>query len=280
MFISSTFLIFLCSITIIKTDRTIRRLPYKLDGDITALVGDSIISYELTRIDTSGPMSTLEIETEQWVHDCCLIITSQSELRIRLKAENNYPKITAYLRLRTSLSSIVMSGTAMITTTNSIQSDSLLLKVSGASKAQLQVEITSKLNVILSGAAQITMTGNVRGAGCILLSGAGKFDGRACPMNTVIVDVSGAGTAYVIGEQAVDVAVRGAGHVYYQGPLRSQRVSGAGSINGHGSIDGLGSINSLFSSIGEIFNSSTTTMKISINFYIICFFFYVFKFFF
>ncbi|CAF1187097.1 unnamed protein product [Adineta steineri] len=267
MFISTSFLIFLCSITIIKTDRTIRRLPYKLDSDITAFVGDNIINYELTRIDTSGPMSTLEIETEQWVHDCCFIVTSQPVLRIRLKAENNYPKITAYLRLRTSLSSIVMTGTGMITTTNSIQSDSLVFELSGTSKAQLQVEITTKLDVILAGTGQITMTGNVRGAGYIRLTGAGEFDGRACPMNTVIVDVTGVGTAYVIGEQAVDVAVGGVGHVYYHGPLRNQRVNG------------LGSIDSLLSSNGKLLKSSAITIKTSINFYIICFFFCVFKFF-
>ncbi|CAF4453009.1 unnamed protein product, partial [Adineta steineri] len=41
----------------------------------------------------------------------------------------------------------------------------------------------------------------------------------------VIVDVSGAGTAHVNGEQAVDVAVTGTGDVHYYGPLRSQRVN-------------------------------------------------------
>ncbi|CAF3666773.1 unnamed protein product [Adineta steineri] len=229
----------------ILTNRTIiHRLPYKLHSDITALVGDNIINYELTRIDASSPMSTLEIETEQWVHDCCFIVTSQPVLRIRLKAENNYPKITAYLRLRTSLSSIVMTGTGMITTTNSIQSDSLVLELAGTGDTHLHVDITSKLDVILSGtgdahlqvvtskldvilsgAGDITMTGNVRGAADIRLTDTGDFDGRACPMNTVIVDVSGAGTAYVNGEQAVDVAVTGTGDVHYYGPLRSQRVN-------------------------------------------------------
>jgi len=263
----SAHLVFLfISMTTILADRTIRRLTYKLDSDITAIVSDNIINYELTRIDSSGPMSTLEIETEQWVHDCCFIITAQPVLRIRLKQENNYPKITAYLRLRTPLSSIVMTGTGTISTTNSIQSDSLTFEVSGTSKAQLQLEIFSKLDVIISGTSQVTITGNVKGIGYIRLTGAGEFDGRACPMNTVIVDVTGVGTAYVIGEQAVDVAVGGVGHVYYHGPLRNQRVNG------------LGSINSLLNTDGRAFRSSTITIRKSINYYFMFLFYCLFIF--
>ena len=246
--------------TIINADRTIRRLPYKLDSDITAIVSDNIINYELTRIDSTGPTSFLEIETEQWVHDCCFIITAQPVLRIRLRQENNYPKITAYLRLRTPLSSIIMGGTGTILTKNSIQSDSLTFELSGTSKAQLQVEILSKLDVLISGTGEVIVTGNVKGTGYIRLTGAGEFNGQACPMNTVIVDVTGVGTAYVIGEQAVDVAIGGVGHVYYYGPLRNQRVNG------------LGSISSLLNRDGRAFNSSTITIAKSINYYFTIFF--------
>jgi hypothetical protein len=267
MIIYTALLFLLISITIITADRTIRRLNYKLDSDITAIVGDNIINYELTRIDSTAIMSVLEIETEQWVHDCCFIITAQPVLRIRLKQENNYPKITAYLRLRTPLSSIVMTGTGTISTTNSIQSDSLTFELSGTSKAQLQVEILSKLDVLISGTGEIVMMGTVRGNGYIRLTGAGAFDGRACPMNTVIVDVAGVGTAYVIGEQAVDVAIGGVGHVYYHGPLRNQRVNG------------LGSIDSLLTTNGKAFRSSTTTIFKSINYYYMIFFCCLFIFF-
>ena len=167
MFIGTNFLFLLIFIANIPVYRATRRLTYKLDSDITALVGDNIINYELTRIDSSGPMSTLEIETEQWVHDCCFIITSQPVLRIRLKQENNYPKITAYLRLRTPLSSIVMTGTGTILTTNSIQSDTLTLEIAGNSRANVEVEIYSKLDVIISGTGEVIMNGNVRGNGYI-----------------------------------------------------------------------------------------------------------------
>jgi hypothetical protein len=267
--ILANLLFLLIFIRIIPADRSVRRLTYKLDSDITSLVGDNIINYELTRIDPNGPMSTLEIETEQWVHDCCFIITSQPVLRIRLKQENNYPKITAYLRLRTPLSSIVMTGTGTILTTNSIQSDSLTFEIAGTSKAKIEVEISSKLDVVISGTGEVILTGNVLGTGYVRLTGAGEFDGRACPMKTVVIDVAGIGTAYVIGEQAVDVFIGGIGHVYYHGPLRNQRVNG------------LGSINSLLNMVGRGFRSSTTRIEKSINYIILCFFFYyLFSFFF
>lgn len=259
-FLTTNLLFLLISIQLISTDRSVRRLTYKLDSDITALVGDNIIDYELTRVDSNGPMSTLEIETEQWVHDCCFVITSQPVLRIRLKQENNYPKITAYLRLRTPLSSIVMTGTGNLLTTNSIQSDSLIFEIAGTSKAKIEVEIVSKLDVIISGTGAVILMGSVRGNGYIRLTGAGEFDGRACPMKTVIIDVTGVGTAYVVGEQAVDVAVGGVGHVYYYGPLRNQRVNG------------LGSITSLLNTDGKGFRSSTIKIEQSISYhFMICF---------
>ncbi|CAF0855380.1 unnamed protein product [Adineta ricciae] len=251
----------LISVSAILADRTIRRLTYKLDSDITGFVGDNIVNYDLTRIDSSSPMSTLEIETEQWVHDCCFLITSQPVLRIRLKQDNNYPKITAYLRLRTPLSSLVMTGTGTLTTTNTIQSDSLMIEISGTCKAQMQVEIASKLDLIISGTGQVTMTGNVKGNGYIRLTGIGEFDGRACPMDTVTVDVASIGTAYVVGNEAVDVAVGGVGLVYYHGPLRNQRVNGYGSINTLTNID------------GKLSRSSTITIYTPVNYFLILFYY-------
>ena len=124
-----------------------------------------------------------------------------------------------------------MSGTGNILSKNPIQSETLVLEISGTSKAQLQVEIATKLDVIISGTGQMLLTGRVKGTGYVRLTGAGEFDGRTCPMNSVIVDVIGVGTVYVVGEQAVDVAVGGVGQVYYHGPLRNQRVTGVGSID-------------------------------------------------
>ena len=252
-------LLLLCSCaTVLTADRTVRRLTYKLDSDITALVGDSIINYEVTHIESSAVMSTLEIETEQWVHDCCFIITAQPVMRIRLKQETNYPKVTAYLRVRTPLSSIVMTGTGKILTSNALQSETLTVELSGTSSAQLHVEVASKLDVLISGTGAIALTGHVKGTGYIRLTGAGEFDGRACPMTTAIVDVTGVGTAYVVGEQAVDVAIGGVGHVYYHGPLRNQRVNG------------LGSIDSLTNADARALKSSTIAGK-SMNFFLLLF---------
>lgn len=227
----SVLLLLFINLSALSADRTIRRLAYKLDSDVTALVSDNIINYELTRIESTAAMSILEIETEQWVHDCCFTISAQPVLRIRLKPETNYPRITVHLSLRTPLSSIVMSGTGNMLSKNPIQSESLVFEISGTSKAQLQVEIATKLDVIISGTGQMLLTGRVKGTGYVRLAGAGEFDGRACPMSSVIVDVIGVGTVYVVGEQAVDVAVGGVGQVYYHGPLRNQRVTGVGSID-------------------------------------------------
>ncbi len=57
------------STAIIAANQTIHRLSYKLDGDIISLEDGGPIHLQLTSIDSSAAESTLEIETEQWVHD-------------------------------------------------------------------------------------------------------------------------------------------------------------------------------------------------------------------
>ena len=64
MQIVSVVLLLFVNLPASTADRTIRRLAYKLDSDVTALVSDNIINYELTRIESTAAMSVLEIETE------------------------------------------------------------------------------------------------------------------------------------------------------------------------------------------------------------------------
>ncbi|CAF1353913.1 unnamed protein product [Adineta ricciae] len=207
----------------------IRRLNYPLDNDITSLESDGIISYVLTQLHGNVFKSTLQIETEQWVHDCCITVKSRNTLKITIK-NGQYPKIIAYVGIRKSLSLIEMSGTERIRTTNSIDSQYLKLKMSGSSSGDIQLNVSSKLHIEMSGTAHLTLSGHVNGSGFIHLTGVNTFDGTRCSIEKVSLFVTGVGTAYVVGYAAVDIDVSSVGTVYYRGPIRKLHYTGVGSV--------------------------------------------------
>jgi hypothetical protein len=232
----SKILLLIISTALVTADRTIRRLHYKLDGDITSFEGGNAIIFESTFIDSDA--SSLEIETEQWVHDYDLEITAPPHLHIYVKQSTNYyPKITAYLRLHKPLSAITLAGASILTTVNSLITDTLSLQLAGSSKAHVTLEINSRLYASVSDAAKLFINGFVKDTGYVYVSGAGKVNAFSCPMNIVIADVKGAGIAYVIGQQAVDINTSGSGKVYYRGPLRKKTSNNFSWINSLFSFD-------------------------------------------
>ncbi|UJR24175.1 hypothetical protein I4U23_027141 [Adineta vaga] len=225
--LKSIFIVFYFGIATICGE--VRRINYKLDKDITSLESDGIVSYVITQLNKNAPMSTLQIETEQWVHDCCISVISKSTLKIMIK-NGQYPKIIAYVGIRKPLSLIEMSGTESIRTTNSLQSIYLKLKMSGSSTGDIQVDISSKLDIEMFGTAHLTLSGHVNGTGMIHLNGVNTFDGTRCSIEKVSLFVTGVGTAYVVGYAAVDIDVSSVGTVYYKGPIRRLHYTGVGSV--------------------------------------------------
>jgi hypothetical protein len=258
MIINFTLLLLLSTTTTITlADKTIRRLSYDLTNDITSLKGSHIIHFIVTFIDSTSSISTLEIETEQWVHDCCIVITTTPFLRMDLKPNvSYYPKITAYLRLIKPLTSITLSGTATLSTSNIIKTDKLSLKLSGASEAQVNIEIISQLNVDVSGASELDINGVVSGTGTIYASGAAEVRTSTCSMNIVTGHVSGAASVSLNGEQASEITTSGAGEVLYGGLLRK-----------HKQLD----VGKWFKSLFSVNNSASNMVNKIIKYYFIFF---------
>jgi hypothetical protein len=216
---SNLLLVIISATVVIADDRTVRRIHYSIDQDITSFAGGSSINFELNFSNSSASLSYMQIETEQWLHDCCLVITTENGLNVYLKQNyDDYPKVTVYLHLRKPLLSIYLNGAADLIMHNTMKTNTLLLQISGASQAQVKVEIISELYVYISGAADMTMSGFVKGNAFIDVSGAAELRAQTCPMNIVYVQASGAGVAYVIGER-VDISTSGAAVVHHKGPL-------------------------------------------------------------
>jgi hypothetical protein len=241
--------------TTIVADQTIHNKFYVLDNDITSLVGGSSINIELTFIDSTAAYSTLEIEAERWVHDCCLEIITKYRLSLSLKQNYNvYPKVTAYLRLRTPLSYIKLNQAANLVMLNIMKTENLAIKLFQASHAQMKVRITGDLYVSLSGASHLIMSGFVDDIASIYVHQAAEFDGRSCRINAFLVYVSSAGVAYVNDAKYTNMKLS------YDGPVN---ITDEDSFNYNW-------INELF----DVNSSATRTSDRLINYFLILFFFF------
>jgi len=200
----------------------------------------------------------MEVETEKWVHDCCLKITTQSSLIIYLKPnyDYNYPKINVYFRLHKPLSSIKLNQAADLVMQNTMKTDKCVIELAGASHAQVKIEIISNLYVYISGAADMIMSGYVSGAANINVREAGELDARSCMINIVFVEITGAGVAYIDGKQFISTGTSQAGKVYQKGSIRYETLN-------------------IFDRIKTWFGLSSTasrTLDLSINNFLILFF--------
>jgi hypothetical protein len=87
------------------------------------------------------------------------------------------------------------------------------------------------LNLNVSGASRIKAVGRAKHA-TINISGAGRLDLAAMPVDDLKLDISGAGSATVDPKQSADISISGAGHVglLTRPPILHSRISGIGSI--------------------------------------------------
>ncbi|UJR23178.1 hypothetical protein I4U23_026197 [Adineta vaga] len=198
-------LVFLSTTFALITDRTIRRLNFNLTDNIISFVGGGAINFKIEFIDSNSNTSTIEIETEQWILDQGLEISQPPNLHIYSTNDNiHFPKINVYLRLHTRPSSIILRGTAKLTTINSLIIDTFSLILYDSSIAHITVEINSILYVNVSDSSQLFIRGFVKGTAYFDISGQGQAN------------------AYVTVAQKIDVNTFESRRVYYDGKLESK----------------------------------------------------------
>lgn len=105
------------------------------------------------------------------------------------------------------------------------------IEVSGASKVEMDFS-ADKVFVDLSGASRLTLTGKadaLEGE----MSGASTFDGKEFPVKEANLEASGASTASVVVNSALQADASGASRIRYSGSAKQVRssTSGASSIS-------------------------------------------------
>lgn len=138
-------------------------------------------------------------------------------------------KVTIFLTY-TSLDELRINGASTVSTDETLNAKSLLLKISGASTVSLKVEV-SRLNADISGASTVKMSGTAD-EHWIEVSGASNYSASDVKARTVDVEASGASSAKVHAEESLEARSYGASSVRYSGNPGKVDAdsSGAGSV--------------------------------------------------
>ena len=158
-----------------------------------------------------------------------LYIKQKDKLNFMFNNGNNRKKIEVALTYR-QLEEVHVSGAGSVSAINTLQSENLLLHVSGAGDIILPIE-ARKLDVHISGAGDVKVQGKAD-TQYVKVSGAGDY--KAYDLTTLRTEarVSGAGDVNVYASEGLSAHVSGSGDIRYKGNPKNKDIatSGAGSV--------------------------------------------------
>jgi hypothetical protein len=144
--------------------------------------------------------------------------TSSSDINVRITTP-------------TPLSSIEVTGSAEVNTTNVFGTDDTGLSVSGSGSIAVADINAKHLDLDIAGSGTITVRGtcaNLEGN----ISGSGGLQAVDLAANAVRLSISGSGDAMVKAITSLDAEVSGSGTIRYAGkPQVNSQISGSGSVS-------------------------------------------------
>lgn len=158
------------------------------------------------------------------------VVTEVVDGKLKIYTESffvNYPiKVSIH---NDSLTYIEGSGAARFKTQNIVNSPALTVKLSGASSADLDFNISGTSEFDLSGAAKADVNGNA-GKTDIHASGASKFEGNEFKVFEAVADANGASKISIYATKRLDAEASGASDIDCEGnPTVVKRNESGGS---------------------------------------------------
>ena len=130
-----------------------------------------------------------------------------------------------------SLSALSADGSVDADIHGVLSGASFGLDISGAGKVIIDSITTSNFSTDVSGAGNITVKGGTVQNATYHISGAGKIKAFPLQASAVKTEISGAAKAEVTALQSLSVDVNGAGSIRYKGhPTLTKDISGAGTV--------------------------------------------------
>jgi hypothetical protein len=203
----------------IKVDRALK-------DDFTSIE----ISGNFNMVLTQDSLPKLSIEADENLMDYIETKVKNHKLIIKNKKRITSAKdITIFLTIN-QLKQMELSGAVVLRSSGKINLDEISLELSGASNVNMDLNC-STLNAHCNGSSTLKLIGAAVSAE-IETSGACDIDNSQMVIESMKMEVSGAGKIIVNVLTKLDVKVSGAAVVEYMGtPEVHKEVSGAGSVN-------------------------------------------------
>lgn len=196
-------------------------------SDFTGINASSIFNIELTQ----GDVYLLEIIADEAELSQVKSDVKKDILHLEYKGSGRrINKIDARITMP-MVQSIELSGAVSLRGKNTLTSEELMLKLSGASSATLSLE-SQKLESQISGAVHLTLSGIVD-THRASVGGASHLKARQLQTQNTYAKVSGASHAQVKAEEYLDVQSSGTSRVTYAREPKNKKIvaSGMSSIN-------------------------------------------------
>ncbi len=179
-----------------------------------------------------GNTHSIRVEAEDNLLPYIVTDISRGELSIHSKKGYNIQPtkdIKVYITLQ-KVEKLSASGASGFTSRGKLTSDRILLDLSGAADANLDIR-THELKVGVSGAGNITLKGNTDKAD-YGVSGSADISALDLTTDEAKLGISGTGKANVFVQKSLNVVISGMGNVKYKGePSINQIISGMGKIS-------------------------------------------------
>lgn len=178
-----------------------------------------------------GDTYSVELETTEKVLQNIETFVEDGELIVRNKKKGNWME-DADIDIRITSPAykrIGVSGAVKLDVHEPMETESLILHVSGAASVEMGLQV-QELDMHLSGGANVELAGAAQMVN-FDVSGAGHVDAEELLTQHARIGLSGAGAISVHAEETLDVRISGAGSVTYSGsPAVTKKVSGIGII--------------------------------------------------
>lgn len=184
--------------------------------------------YEVVLQEGTNPL--IEVETDENLHQYLETTLDGQTLKIRniekVKPSEQTRLIITYQRLE----DIRLGGSTALSNRNTLNAETLKLRVDGAGLVDLGLEVR-ELEIKLTGAGSVNLHGNVEEQK-ISLSGAGHLAAFELVSKNCKIELSGVGNVQVNVSDNLEAEVSGVGSIRFMGDPRnlSRQVTGLGRI--------------------------------------------------
>ncbi len=179
---------------------------------------------------TIGEKPQIQIETYENLLPILVTEVRKNRLKIKFAEKVSYKKDLKLHITAPALRKLEFSGAVEIVSDGVLICEDLILVISGAGDANLEIE-TQSLKTTVSGSCDLVYRGSAQ-SHTIFLSGAGDIDAGDLFTEESVVQISGAGDAIIHAEKILRVNISGSSDIRYSGsPEISQKVSGHGSVS-------------------------------------------------